>query len=159
MQRSLIEQKLLNTPALFLSGEILKDRESYYSLLQTTRETDNFLPYLTWFVNLIYRASEQSIIRANKVRLAMQETKLDIKKANPSMYSQDLVNLLFKGPIIFAHHLLENNVARSTSTAHTYLKELENANILHRSKKRYGRKVGYVNTRLLSALSGEVDLS
>lgn len=155
----LIEQKLLNTPALFLSGEILKGRESYYSLLQTTRETDDFLPYLTWFVNLVYRASMQSIIRANKVREAMQNTKQDIKRINLSMYSQDLVNLLFKGPIIFANQLVENHIAGSVSTAHTYLKELEAADIIHRSNKRYGRKVGYVNTRLLDALSGEVDLS
>lgn len=155
----LIEQKLLNTPALFLSGEILKGRENYYSLLQTTRETDDLLPYLIWFVDLVYRASEQSIIRANNVREAMQNTKQDIRKIGLSIYSQELVNLLFRGPIIFANQLVENHVAGSVSTAHTYLKELEVAGIIQRSEKRYERKVGYVNTRLLEALSGEIDLS
>jgi Fic family protein len=155
----LIEQKLLNTPALFLSGEILKSREEYYSLLQTTRENEDFIPYLIWFVKLVYRASIQSITRANNVRDAMQQTKRDIRTLNQAMYSQDLVNLLFRGPIIFANQLVDNHVAGSISTAHTYLKELESAGIIHRSNKRYDRKVGYINSRLLEALSGEIDLS
>lgn len=155
----LIEQKLLNTPALFLSGEILKGRESYYSLLQSTRETGDFIPYLMWFVELVYKASNQSIVRANNVRDAMQQTKQDIRQFNPGIYSQELVNLLFRGPIIFANQLVDNNVAGSISTAHSYLKELESAKIIHRSEKRFNRKVGYINTRLLAALSGEIDLS
>lgn len=155
----LIEQKLLNTPALFLSGEILKERESYYSLLQTTRANEDFIPYLIWFVKLIYRASEQSIVRANKVREAMQKTKHEIRILNPGMYSQDLVSLLFRRPIIFADQLVDSHVAGSLSTAHTYLKELEAAEIIYRSGKRFGRKVGYINSRLLEALSGEIDLS
>ena len=155
----LIEQKLLNTPALFLSGEILKGRESYYSLLQTTRETGDFIPYLEWFVDLIFKASIQSTIRANNVRGAMQKTKHDIRILNPAMYSQDLVNLLFKGPLVFANQLVEYDVAGSISTAHSYLKDLETAGIIFRSKRRFNRKVGYINIRLLEALSGEIDLS
>ena len=155
----LIEQKLLSTPALFLSGEILKGRESYYSLLQTTRETGDFIPYLIWFVDLVYKASVESTDRANNVRKAMQKTKNDIRVLNQSMYSQDLVNLLFRGPIIFANQLVDNGIAGSISTAHTYLKNLESAKIIMRSEKRFNRKVGYINTRLLDALSGEIDLS
>lgn len=155
----LIEQGLLNTPALFLSGEILKGRENYYSLLQTTRETGDFIPYLMWFVDLVYRASIQSTVRANDVREAMQRTKHDIRTHNPSIYSQDLVNLLFKGPLIFANQLVDNDIAGSLSTAHSYLKELETAEIIIRSNKRFNRKVGYINTRFLDALSGEIDLS
>ncbi len=155
----LVEQKLLNAPVLFLSGEILKDREAYYSLLQNTHETDDFSPYLTWFVKLIHRASEQSSIRANKVRLAMQEVKNKIRRLDPHMYSQDLVNVLFRGPVIFANHLVEFGVAGSTSTAHSYLKKLESAGLLFKSDSRYERKIGYINGHLLDALHDEIDLS
>jgi Fic family protein len=155
----LIEQKLLNTPALFLSGEILKDRESYYSLLQTTRETEDFIPYLKWFVKLVHRASIQSTTRANNVREEMQRVKQELRSANTNIYSQDLVNLLFKGPLIFAHQLVKAGIAGSLSTAHTYLKELESMSIVIRSDRRYNRKVGYISNRLLDALSGEIDLS
>lgn len=89
----------------------------------------------------------------------MQQTKQDIRALNPAMYSQELVNILFRGPLIFANQLVEHHVAGSISTAHSYLKDLEAADIILRSNKRYNRKVGYINTRLLEALSGEVDLS
>lgn len=155
----LVEQKLLNAPVLFLSGEILKDRETYYSLLQSTRKSNDFFPYCIWFVNLVYRASQQSIIRANKVRIAMQEFKHEIRALDTNMYSQDLVNVLFRGPIIFANQLVDHGVAGSLSTAHTYLKKLESAGLLYKSNMRYNRKVGYINGSLLDALSDEIDLS
>lgn len=154
----LVEQNLLNAPVLFLSGEILRSKETYYSHLQYARETNDYFPYLIWFVGLLYRASLRSIIRANKVRIAMQELKHDIRSLGPNIYSQDLVNVLFRGPVIFANHLVEHDVAGSLSTAHTYLKRLEAANLLIRAPKRYSRKVGYINGRLLGALRGEIDL-
>lgn len=155
----LVEQKLLQAPVLFLSGEILRNRETYYTLLQRTHETNDFFPYLIWFVNLIYRASLRSTIRANKVRLAMQNVKNKIRQSDRHMYSQDLVNVLFRGPIIFANHLVEYGVAGSVSTAHSYLKRLETSGLLIRSNKRYNRKTGYINGFLLDALSGEIDLT
>lgn len=155
----LVEQKLLAAPVLFLSGEILKNRDNYYSLLRTTRESNDFFPYLIWFVNLVYRASIQSTIRANKVRVAMQNLKQQIRSLDTNMYSQDLVNVLFLGPIIFANHLVDHHVVGSLSTAHAYLKKLASAGLLSREKLRYSRKVGYVSIGLLDALSGEIDLS
>ncbi len=155
----LVEQKLLNSPVLFLSGEILRNKEEYYLLLQSTRMSNDFFPYLLWFVKLIHLASRQSIIRADKVRVAMQELKHKIRSLDASMYSQDLVNVLFRGPLIFANQLVEHDVAGSLSTAHAYLKKLESEGLLIRSKVRYNRKVGYVNVSLLEALSGEIDLS
>jgi Fic family protein len=155
----LVEQKLLKAPVLFLSGEILKNREMYYSLLQSTHESNDFFPYLIWFIKLIYRASLRSTIRANKVRIAMLKLKNTIRKLDPHMYSQDLVNILFRGPIVFANDLVGHGIAGSLSTAHAYLKKMESAGLLFRSQERYTRKVGYVNGSLLDALSGEIDLS
>ncbi len=155
----LVEQKMLSAPVLFLSGEILKDIDGYYSLLQETREHDNFLPYLIWFVGLMHRASVQSTARANKVRNAMLELKHKLRNIEPSMYSQDLVNVLFRGPFVFANQLVKHDVAGSLSTAHTYLKKLESAGLLIRAKERYNRKVGYINGMLWNALRGEIDLS
>lgn len=155
----LVEQKLLEAPVLFLSGEILRNRETYYTLLQRTHKTNDFFPYLIWFVDLIHRASLRSTIRADKVRLAMQKVKNKIRELDKHMYSQDLVNVLFRGPIIFANHLKYYGVAGSISTAHSYLKKLESSGLLIRSNERYSRKTGYINYHLLEALRGEIDLS
>jgi len=155
----LVEQRLIKTPVLFLSGEILRDREKYYSLLQSTREDNDFLPYLIWFVELLHRAADQSIIRANKVRDAMQSVKKRIRELDSNMYSQDLVNALFRGPLVFAEHLVELDVAGSVSTAHNYLKKLEEAGLIDRHPDLFNRRVAYINNDFLEALAGEVDLS
>jgi Fic family protein len=155
----LVEQRLLNAPVLFLSGEILKDREAYYALLQSTHKSNDFFPYCIWFVNLIHRASKQSLSRANKVRIAMLEFKQEIRAIDNNIYSQDLVNVLFLGPIIFAHQLVDHAVAGSLSTAHTYLKKLESVGLLKKANRKFNRKVGYYNDRLIEALSDEIDLS
>ncbi len=89
----------------------------------------------------------------------MQDVKKKIRALDANMYSQDLVNVLFRGPIIFANQLVEHDVAGSVSTAHAYLKKLESAGLLIKSKERYNRKVGYINGSLLDALSDEIDLS
>jgi cell filamentation protein, protein adenylyltransferase len=155
----LVEQKLLQAPVLFLSGEILRSRETYYTLLQKTHETNDFFPYLMWFINLIQIASLRSTTRALYVRVAMLEVKNKIREIDKKIYSQDLVNVLFRSPIIFANHLVYYGVAGSTSTAHSYLKKLESSGLLIRSDTKYNRKTGYINSHLLNALSGEIDLS
>ena len=155
----LVEQELLRAPVLFLSGEILRDRETYYSLLQRTHETQDFSSYLIWFVQLVHIAAMQSENRALKVRVAMQELKSQIRGTVPKIYSQDLINCLFRGPVIYANKLVELGVAGSLSTAHTYLKKLSDAGLLIKTNKRFSRKVGYINPRLVDALRGEIDLS
>ncbi len=155
----LVEQKLLNAPVLFLSGDILKNKETYYTLLQNTHKTNDFFPYLIWFVQLVHRASLRSTVRALEVRRAMQEVKNKIRDFDIKMYSQDLVNVIFRGPIIFANHLVEDGVAGSVSTAHSYLKKLEAAGLLMRSPRKYDRKTAYINGYLLDALRDEIDLS
>jgi hypothetical protein len=89
----------------------------------------------------------------------MLEVKNKLRELDAKIYSQDLVNVLFRRPIIFANHLVEYGVAGSLSTAHTYLKKLEAAGLLMRSPRKYARKTAYVNGRLLEALSDEIDLS
>ena len=89
----------------------------------------------------------------------MQDTKKEIRSTNPSIYSQDLINLLFHGPIIYAHQLVDAHVAGSLSTAHKYLKQLEESGIIVRKDGRIQKKIGYYNFRLVEALSGEIDLT
>ena len=88
----------------------------------------------------------------------MNEMKQNIRSLGSNIYSQDLVNALFLGPIVFAEKLVEHDVAGSLSTAHSYLKKLVSANLLQKSTRKYNRRVGYINTKLLNALLGDITL-
>ena len=89
----------------------------------------------------------------------MQDVKNKIRDFDANLYSQDLVNVLFRGPIVFANQLVKGDVVGSLSTAHTYLKKLESAGILMKADELYDRKVGYINGSLLDALRDEINLS
>jgi Fic family protein len=155
----LVEQGLLQAPVLFLSGEILRTREIYYSFLQRIHETQDFIPYLIWFIELVHIAALRSETRALKLRVAMQDVKNEIRSQEPKIYSQDLVNSLFRGPIVYAYQLVDHDVVGSLSTAHSYLKRLSEMGLLVKSDKRFNRKVGYINSSLLEALRDEIDLT
>ncbi len=92
-------------------------------------------------------------------QFAMSKLKNKIRAMDSKIYSQDLINVLFRGPIIYANQLVEHGVVGSLSTAHTYLKKLSDEGLLKKSDKRYNRKVGFVNADLVEALRGEIDLS
>ncbi len=155
----LVEQGLLGAPVLFLSGEILKDKETYYKLLELTNKSGDFFPYLIWFVRIMKNAALRSTLRTNKVRLAMQESKDRIRQLDDNMYSHDLVNALFRRPIVFANQLVKYGAVGSLSTAHAYLRKLSSAGLLIKANQRFNRKTGYINISLLDALSDEIDLS
>ena len=108
-----------------------------------------------WFVALIANSALASQARALEVKLAMQKTKELMRKLGGNLYSHELINALFSRPTMTADSLLESGAVNSLTTAHARLKLLADNGVLYRSSKRRGRKVAYVNFRLLQALKNQ----
>jgi Fic family protein len=80
----------------------------------------------------------------------MLSIKKQVRAQLPGIYSQDLINNLFRHPYTKIAFIQEElNVSRITATR--YLKELTKAGILE--EKRLGRANYYVNVQLLSLLA------
>ena len=153
----LVEKQILSSPVLFLSSIILKYKDLYYLHLQTTRESGDFIPYLDWFISVISMAASESNIRALNVETCMMQTKNIIRNSHPQIYSQDLVNVIFLSPFIYAYFLVDTGIVRSISTAHSYLKKLAELGILEVAPWRINRKTCYVNSKLLSVLTKAIE--
>ncbi len=146
----LVKEGLLKLPILYLSRYINQNKAGYYKLLQQTRETNNWEPWILYMLTAVEETSLQtsSIIRA--IKSLMQLHKQNIRSELPNLYSQDLLNSLFKHPYTKIEYIKTDlDVARKT--AGRYLDQLCEIGIL--SKNRMGKENYYFNTGLIDILT------
>ncbi len=150
----LIQKKLLELPVLYLSRYIIKHKNDYYRLLQKVRQTGEWEEWIIYMLDGIEQTANESIILISNIKNLMQQYKQAIRTQLPKIYSQDLLNNLFKYPYTKIEYL-ESDLGISRSTAIRYLKELEKLTLL--TKQKIGRDNFYINQPLFNLLA-EINL-
>lgn len=142
-------QGLLNKPVLYLSRYIIDNKQDYYRLLQEVRDKENWDEWIIYMLDGIIETSQQTIKLINKIRGLMFEYKKNIRERFPQIYSQELINNLFKHPYTKIEYL-ENDIGVKRITATKYLGILVENNFLRKEKR--GRDNYYLNDRLIELL-------
>lgn len=149
----LVQQGLLNLPILYLSRYIIQHKGDYYRLLQSVRETGNWEPWLLYMLNGIEKTAQQTIVLIEQMRYLMQDYKQQMRSALPKIYSQDLLNNLFRHPYTKIEFVMDElQISRPTATA--YLKGLVKHQLLDKIK--IGKSNFYMNTMLYNLLKSGV---
>ena len=148
----LIQKKLLDLPILYLSRYIINNKAAYYRLLQKVRETGEWEEWILYMLDGVEKTSLETIVLINDIKILMQQYKTDLRNRFPKIYSQDLLNNLFKYPYTKIE-FIERDLSVSRSTAIRYLETLVKAGFLQ--KKKNGRDNFYLNAPLFGLLSGE----
>lgn len=146
----LVQKNLLNLPVLYLSRYIIHTKPEYYRLLQTVRETGQWEEWILYMLQAVQQTAEEGIVLINGIRKLMQQYKQDIRRRLPKLYSQDLLNNLFKYPYTKIE-FIERDLQVSRSTAIRYLETLVKEGIL--KKQKIGRDNFYLNEPLFNLLS------
>lgn len=146
----LIQKNLLHLPVLYLSRFIIQNKAEYYNLLQKVRETGEWEEWILYMLNGIEKTAREGIILINSIRNLMQHFKETIRSSLPKLYSQDLLNNLFKYPYTKIEYI-EKDLKVSRSTAIRYLEALVEIQLLEKRKIR--RDNFYVNKSLFALLS------
>lgn len=146
----LIQKKLLDLPVLYLSRYIIRHKNDYYRLLQQVRQTGEWEAWIMYMLDGVEQTANESIVLIGQIKKLMQQYKQSIRTTLPKMYSQDLLNNLFKYPYTKIEYL-ENDLGISRSTAIRYLKELEKLKLL--AKQKIGRDNFYINQPLFYLLA------
>lgn len=94
----------------------------------------------------------ESIKLIGNIKMLMQQQKQMIRKELPKIYSQDLLNNLFKYPYTKIE-FLERDLQISSRTAVRYLEALIEKGLLQ--KQKVGRDNFYLNAPLFALLSGK----
>lgn len=143
-------QKLLQIPILYLSRFIIKNKDEYYTLLQTTRNTGDYEPWIIYMLSGIEQTSRQTIQIIKNIKEIMADYKIRIRRDLPKIYSQDLLNNLFRHPYTKIE-FMQNDIGKSRLTAVKYLEALTEAGFL--IKQKIGRYNYYINEPLLMTLT------
>ncbi|NNE71083.1 MAG: Fic family protein, partial [Rhodothermales bacterium] len=147
----LLQQELLDTPVVYLSGYILSHRAEYYSLLRGVTEDAEWRPWIEYVLRGILQTSRATLELAQAIDDSIQAFAARASAGMKSGYSLELVRLLFREPYARIDTLVEEGLAGSRASASRYLHRLVDLGILE--IERQHRDTYFINTRLVSLLS------
>lgn len=145
----LVKESLLETPILYLSRYINQNINDYYRLLQKVRDSGAWEDWVLFMLYAIEKTSIHTIEIVKSIKTIMLSHKQAIRSKLPKIYSQDLINNIFKHPYTKIDFVIKDlNCSRITATR--YLEELTKISILEKYK--LGRENFYINKDLYSLL-------
>ncbi|WP_420458301.1 Fic family protein [Neolewinella sp.] len=146
----LVKEHLLDLPILYLSGYIIRTKADYYRLLQAVRDEAAWDEWVVYMLNGIEETARDSIHLITDIRALMADYKRRIRNDHTRMYSQDLINNIFRQPYTRID-LLAQDLRVHENTARTYMNTLVHDGYL--SKHKIGRTAYFVNDPLFGLLS------
>lgn len=138
---------LLDIPILYLSRYITSRKAEYYHLLQSVRDSGAWEPWLLFILRGVAETAKETLVTIEAMRDLMAEYKRRLRADHTKIYSQDLLNNLFRHPYTRIDYV-QNELGVSRPTAAKYLDELADDGLL--TKHRIGRNNYYINQRLVA---------
>jgi len=145
----LVKEGLLNLPILYLSRDINQNKSDYYRLLQKVRDENAWEEWVLFILEGIEQTALQTIKIIENIKITMRKHKNTMRKELPKIYSQDLLNNLYRHPYTKIDFII-TDLAVTRPTATRYLNELCRVNIL--TLEKIGKENFYINTGLFAHL-------
>lgn len=146
----LVLHGLLDLPVLYLSRYIVRNKGAYYNGLQRVRDEQSWEAWILYMLTAAEVTAIETLQMVKDIRDLMQTTKHRMRNELPKIYSQELLNNLFRHPYTRID-FIERDLAVSRPTATKYLNDLERAGFVRKVK--LGRTNYYVNDPLFRLLA------
>lgn len=146
----LIQAGLLDMPILYLSRYINQNKNQYYKLLQSVREKGMWQEWLIFILKGVEEIAISTTQLISEIKVLQQEYKNIIRTQHNKIYSQELLNNIFKHPytkIAF----LQQDINATRLTASRYLDQLVKSQLL--TKHKLGKENYYLNDKLIKLIS------
>ncbi len=137
---------LLDVPVLYLSRPINRTKAEYYRLLQRVRDEGDWEQWVIYMLRSVSASAVSTLKLVSDIHTLMLEVKHRMRRELPKIYSQDLLNNLFRLPYT-RFQLLEKEIGCKRQTARRYLKLLAEREYV--SEVKQGRNKYYVNEQLV----------
>ncbi len=146
----LVQQGLLKIPVLYLSRYINQNKAEYYRLLQVVRDDEKaWEDWVLFMLEGVEQTARQTIELVEAITHLMQVMKQQIRSELPKIYSQDLLNNLFRHPYTKIEFVVDE-LKITRKTAAKYLDELVEIGVLQ--KQRIVKDNFYLNIGLYELL-------
>ena len=140
----LVKEGLLDIPVLYLSQHIVRNKRTYYDLLQRVRMDDVWEDWVLYMLEAVEITAGRTLLTVQAIKTALMDYKHRIRDQH-KFYSQDLINNLFGHPYTKIE-FLQRDLKVSRMTATRYLDALSGTGFL--VKQKIGRGNYYVNVAL-----------
>ena len=146
----LIRQGLLSSPILYLSRYIIRNKPSYYELLQGVRTKEAWIDWIAFMLEAVEQTARQTLDTIRSIVSLMDETVEYARERLPkTTYSKELIELLFVQPYTRIDHLVQKDIGERR-TASKYLRQLSEIGVLE--PLRMWRQTIYINRKLMDLL-------
>lgn len=149
----LVQTGLLDSPILYLSRYINQHKSDYYRLLQAVRdEAPNAAAWQDWvrfMLHAVAETAQRTVQLVGGMRELMAETKRRLRADVPKLYSQDLLNNLFRHPYTRIE-FVQRDLRVTRQTAARYLRQLAQAGLVREHS--HGRHLYFINVPLVQLL-------
>ena len=148
----LVLQGLLDLPVLYLSRYIIQHKTDYYKALQGVRTNDDWETLILYLLKGVEVTAIETIEMVQNMKTLMQQTKQRLRSELPKIYSQDLLNNLFKNPYTKIE-FLATDLDVTKRTVQNYLDAIAEIGLLNKLK--VGKSNYYINENLIKVLQRE----
>ena len=145
----LLLKNYLDTPLLYLSSYIIKNKQLYYSLFQEVREKDIWENWILYILDSIEETSKSALEKIKSIKNLLESTMEGVKAKCPKIYSRELVEIIFEYPYSKIEFLV-NRLNINRKTASKYFNILEEQNFL--SHVQVGKEKVFINDNLMMLL-------
>lgn len=140
---------LLDIPILYLSRHITRNKSDYYRLLQAVRDDGAWEEWVIFMLEGVAETAKTTLKLVTGIGELMQEAKHRMREELPKLYSQELLNNLFRHPYTRIEYV-QTDLDITRQTAARYLDILAEHGFV--DKHRAGKNNYYINTRLVRLL-------
>jgi Fic family protein len=145
----LVLKELLDSPILYLSKFIIRNKKAYYRFLQEVSQNGNWEDWILYILEGIEQTAEETLLLVKKINVVVARTAEDIQAVCPKIYSRELMDLLFY-EFYTKITYIEKGLKITRKTASGYLTQLEEAGFLESQK--FGKEKIYLNRRLFQVV-------
>jgi len=142
----LLRTNLLDTPILYLSRHITGTKSEYYRLLQAVRTDGEWEAWVLYMLAAVAETAQTTLELVEGIRGQMASVKKRMRNEARDLYSQDLLNNLFRHPYTRIEYVVRD-LGVSRQTASKYLDALSEKGFV--TKHRSGKSNYYVNDDLV----------
>ena len=127
----LAEQKLTDLPILCHSRYILRHRQEYYRLLQHTRKTNDWEPWIVWMLDGVRDTAEWIVDTLHRQAAMAQDTiERYAEEQRRSPVRSEILQFVCTRPYCFSTDLVGAGLPAKPASALAALRRLDNATIL-----------------------------
>lgn len=141
---------LLDAPILYMSRSIFRNRPEYYRLLKAVSDDWAWEAWVLYMLGIIADSARRTSELISAMAECMTTSKQRMREEMPRLYSQDLLNNIFRHPYTKIE-FVQRELKVSRPTASRVLKELADIKLV--SEHKHGRNNYYINDPLVDLLA------